>query len=93
MIKIQDKIRIRKMMSRGNAKFSYDGKTRNDVVQLRNSINSGTFLIFIFRWHAYSSQNVIFCHRFFRCKLPVEVVDVEVKVMSMLGMHIFKRIE
>ena len=24
-------------------KFSYDGKTRNDVVQLRNSINSRTF--------------------------------------------------
>ena len=32
-----------------------------------------------------------FLHRCFRCKLPVEVVDVEVKVMSMQGMHIFKR--
>ena len=32
-----------------------------------------------------------FLHRFFRCKLPVEVVDVEVKVTSMQGMHIFKR--
>ena len=32
-----------------------------------------------------------FLHRFFRCKLPVEVVDVEVKVMSMQGTHIFKR--
>ena len=32
-----------------------------------------------------------FLHRFFRCKLPVEVVDVEVKVMSMQGMHIFRR--
>ena len=42
-IKIQDKLRVRRMMSR-NAKFSYNGKTRNDVVQLRNSINSGTFL-------------------------------------------------
>ena len=28
---------------------------------------------------------------FFRCNLPVEVVDVEVKVTSMQGMHIFKR--
>ena len=32
-----------------------------------------------------------FLHRFFRCKLPVEVVDVEVKVTSMQGMHIFRR--
>ena len=61
------------------------------MVQHRNSINSGTFVIFTFRWHAYSSQECNFLHRFFRCKLPVEVVDVEVKVMSMQGMHIFKR--
>ena len=32
-----------------------------------------------------------FLHRFFRCKLPVEVVDVEVKITSMQGMHIFRR--
>ena len=32
-----------------------------------------------------------FLHRFFRCKIPVEVVDVEVKVMSMQVMHIFRR--
>ena len=32
-----------------------------------------------------------FLHGFFRCKLPVEVVVVEVKLMSMQGMHIFRR--
>ena len=32
-----------------------------------------------------------FLHRFFRCKLPVEVVDVEVKITSLQGMHIFRR--
>ena len=32
-----------------------------------------------------------FLHGFFRCKLPVEVVDMEVKVTSMLGMHIFRQ--
>ena len=32
-----------------------------------------------------------FWHSFFRCKFPVEVVDMEVKVMSMQGTHIFKR--
>ena len=32
-----------------------------------------------------------FLHGFFRCKLPVEVVDVEVKITSMQGIHIFRR--
>ena len=32
-----------------------------------------------------------FLHGSFRCKLPVEVVDVEVKVTSMQGIHIFRR--
>ena len=32
-----------------------------------------------------------FLHRFFRCKLPVEVVDIEMKITSMQGMHIFRR--
>ena len=32
-----------------------------------------------------------FLHGFFRCKLPVEVVDVEVKVTSIQGTHILRR--
>ena len=32
-----------------------------------------------------------FLHGFFRCKLPVEVVNVEVKITSMQGTHIFTR--
>ena len=32
-----------------------------------------------------------FQHGYFRCRLPVEVVDVEVKITSMQGMHIFQR--
>ena len=32
-----------------------------------------------------------FLHSFFRCKLLVEVVDVEVKITSMQGTHIFSR--
>ena len=32
-----------------------------------------------------------FLHGFFRCKLPVEVVDMEVKITSMQGTHIFRR--
>ena len=32
-----------------------------------------------------------FLHSYFRCKVQVEVVDVEVKVMLMQGTHIFRR--
>ena len=32
-----------------------------------------------------------FLHRYYRCKLPVEVVDVEVKITSIQGTHIFSR--
>ena len=32
-----------------------------------------------------------FLHGYFRCRLPVEVVDVEVKITSMQGTHIFQR--
>ena len=32
-----------------------------------------------------------FLHVFFRCILPIEVVDVEVKITSMQGTHIFRR--
>ena len=36
-------------------------------------------------------QECYFLHRYFRCRLLVEVVDVEVKITSMQGMHIFQR--
>ena len=32
-----------------------------------------------------------FLHGYFRCRLLVEVVDVEVKIMSMQGTHIFRQ--
>ena len=32
-----------------------------------------------------------FLHGFFRCHLPVEMVDVEVKITSMQGTHTFRR--
>ena len=32
-----------------------------------------------------------FLHGYFRCQLPVEVVDVEVKTTSMQGTHIFRK--
>ena len=32
-----------------------------------------------------------FLHRYFRCQLPLEKVDVEVKVKTMQGNHAFRR--
>ena len=32
-----------------------------------------------------------FLHGYFRCRLPVELVDMEVKITSMQGTHIFRR--
>ena len=32
-----------------------------------------------------------FLYGFFRCKFPIEVVDVEMKIMSMQGTHIFRK--
>ena len=59
------------------------------MVQSRNNINSGTFLIFQMACLLQPECN--FLHGYFRCKLPVEVVDMEVKVMSMQETHIFRR--
>ena len=39
-------------------------------------------------WHQPECN---FLHGFFRCKLPVEVVDIEVKIISIQGMHIFRK--
>ena len=32
-----------------------------------------------------------FLHGFFRCHLPIEAVDIEVKITSMQGTHVFRR--
>ena len=32
-----------------------------------------------------------FFYGYFKCKLPMEVVDMEVKIMSMQGTHLYKR--
>ena len=86
MIKIQDKIRVRRMMSREMQNFHIMVK---QGMTWYNSINSGTFLILDMVCLLQPECN--FLYGSFRCKLPVEVVDMEVKVTSMQGMHIFKR--
>ena len=71
-IKMRDKIRVRRMVSKETAKFSHNDKTRNNMVQLRNrNRKSINFQILYFR-NGMPSFNLsaIFLHRFFRCKLP-----------------------
>ena len=52
----------------------------------RNSINLQTLH---FRYGMLLQPECNFLHGFFRCKLPVEVVDIEVKVTSMQRMRTF----
>ena len=76
MIKMQDKIRVRRMMSREMQNFHIMVKQgigyNGTMVQPGNSINSGSFLYF--RWHVLLQPECNFLHGYFRCKLPVEVV-------------------
>ena len=92
-IKIRDKIRVRRLMNREQLNLHvmirqgitwYNLETETGRVQLK-------FIYFIFQNMACLLQpECNFLHGFFRCKLQVEVVDVEVKIMSMQGTHIFR---
>ena len=53
----------------------------------RSSINQNLY----FRIACLLQLECNFLHGYFRCWLLVEVVDVEVKITSMQGMHIFRR--
>ena len=75
----------------GNIKFSHNDKTRNNMVQLRNRNRNSINLQILYFRNGVPTPECNFLHGFFRCKLPVEVVDVEVKITSMQGMHIFRR--
>ena len=62
-------------------------ETETEIVWTKN-----LFYIFTFQNMACLLQpECNFLHSFFRCKLLVEEVDVEVKITSMQGTHIFRR--
>ena len=61
----------------------------SSIRNIRSSINTRiNFCCFNFRWLAPECN---FPHSFFRCHLPIEAVDVEVKITSMQGTHVFRR--
>ena len=60
------------------------------MVQLRNR-NSINLQIFHLYMACLLQPECHFLHGFFRCSLPVEVMDIEVKITSMQGTHILRR--
>ena len=90
MIKMQDKIRVRRMMTRETQNFHIMTK------QGMTWYNLETVYIlkhFILDMACLCQPKCNFLHGFLRCNLPVEVVDVEVKIMSMRGCTFSEGIE
>ena len=61
----------------------------NKILKMYNFKYTSEFLLFQMACILWPECN--FLHRFFRCCLPVETVDVEVKITSMQGIHTFRR--
>ena len=91
-IKIWGKIKVRRLMNRqplnfhmmirqGITWFNLEGRNT------RSSINQNLH----FRIACLLQPECNFLHGYFRCQLPIEVVDIEVKITSMQGTHIFRR--
>ena len=76
--------------------FSRDDKARNNVVHFSkrntgNSVNIKIYFPISCRMACILQPKCNFLHGYFICHLPVEVVDIEVKITSMQGTHIFRR--
>ena len=75
-------------------KFLCNDKAGNNLVQSRsrNKDHLKFCKFYLIDKNACQLQpECNFLHGFFKCKLPIEVVDVEVKVTSMQGTHLYKR--
>ena len=85
MVKMRDKIRVRRMINKETQNFHIMLEQGIYMVQLRNRTgNSIKFPNTSFLDMACLLQpECNFLYGFFRCKLPVEVVDIEVKIATM----------
>ena len=92
-IKMRDKFRVRRLMNR---------EPLNLCMMIRQGItwyNLETEVEYNIHFTFQIKKDMVcllqpecnFLHGFFRCKLPIQVVDVEVKITSMQGTHIFRR--
>ena len=80
-----------------------NAQTRNYMVhfgcrQARDCINNSTrnlksemIIKLIFQMGCILKPECNFLNRYFRCLLPLETVDVEVKIKMMRGIHTFRR--
>ena len=74
-------------------KLSCNDKAGNNMVQSRGRNKDCLKFCKLYSIDKMACQLLPECnflHGFFRCKLPMEVVDVEVEVTSMQGTHLYK---
>ena len=79
-----------------NITFSHDDKAGNNVVHLSNrntgnSVDIKMYFQYFFRMACILQPECNFLHGYLRCHLPVEAVDIEVKITSIQGTHVFRR--
>ena len=75
-------------------KLSCNDKTENNLIQSRSRNKDHLKFCKLYsvdKMACLLQPECNFLHRFFWCKLPVEVVDMEVKITSMQGTHLYKR--
>ena len=100
IIKLQDKIKVRKLMNRepllfhlmlkqGITWFTLATETQESVYILNKCRH--TSKIFYFQMACILQPECNLLHSFVRCHLPVEMVDVEVRIASMQGAHALHR--
>ena len=99
VIKLQDKIKVRRLMNRKPLLLhlklkQVHGSTWWQKHRKLCKYKSSTHLLSAFytfsRWLVYCSPNVTPCMDFL-CRLPVETVDVEVRITLMQGTHMLRR--
>ena len=84
-IRLWDKIKVRRLMNREPLLF---------LVMIRQGITwfiLETEIPEVVLIKCILQPECNFLHGYLRCQLPVEVVDMEVKITSMQGTHIFRR--
>ena len=95
IIKLQDKINVRRLINREPLLFHpmlKQGITWFTLATETQKLCKCRYTSkFHFQMACILQPECNFLHHFFRCHLPVEMVDMEVRIMLMQGTHTFKR--
>ena len=65
--------------------------TRDCINNTTRTLKSEMTIKLIFQMACILKPKCNFLHRYCRCLLPLEIVDVEIKVNMMRGIHMFRR--